>query len=597
MSAPCPDTLIIRIFAEGELVDPSGRIAQHIAACAACQGLVELARREETILRTQLRLDTPAELHDAILQGTLRALDATPDSRRQASSRRMRVAGRATRAGSSSSGSRASGSRSITGPAVALLVSVGLLGATVLVYRNAQTQEPSAPAPTPAADLPAKPVAQEPARAQESPITSAGKSANDSAPSVAPEISPPRSDTAPARDPEPDDPGSIAKTLPADPRAEDPKAPDSEPRHDPAPTRPANGDAERSGGELALAVVRSGKLTVSGKALALGDAFPEGETVEVGSFAAEVESADSAKLVVASGSKLSVKKGEAGEPVFFLTSGKLLARSSGAKPYAVASADARTIPTGAVFLVAVEPGRTRVSLLEGRARVDAGGAWLDMRAGFEADLMKGKNPEMAHPFAAAHAVAWLPESARPKALPALPRIIRVFGFEDGEGFTRGDIVLGGAHGSKHALKGVSSEEGTLVELTDDRIATLALDPGLWVELVCKLDKPGFVTVELGGGHRKPERGPPRFNPGDRDAVELRTRVEAGRWTTIAAPLRDFVDMPDMKRFPGQGPGPGWRRPAKDAKLPDHVARFAVVAQGKGEPVELLVDDLRFYRED
>jgi hypothetical protein len=631
MSGPCPDSLTLRIFAEGEL-DGAARVAEHVAVCSSCRLLVDRARREESVLRETLRAEMPPSLHAEVLRALDRHVGSVgapgevvaavaPSSAKMVSetssetSSGASVAGLdARRRGSSRRLVSARGARSSPArDALLLLASLGLVAATALAvyssFRHAAVPEgsgdmPSGSAGVSPAVVPTAPQATEPPVALPAqPATPHEAPAR--GPTLVPgDLGPPSSASPDPSAPATEDPGLITKAPAVTPRADESPAPPVQPT--PALPGPNKPDAERPVAELALAVLRSGKVSSGGKALAAGDVVPEGDAVEVGSLV-ELESTDSVKLLVASGSKLSVKRGDRGEPVFFLSSGKVFARSAGKRGYAIASADARTTPLGTEFVVSVELGKTRVSTLEGRVRVDVerapvpGGGAVDVRAGFEADVVKGKSPEVPHPFAAAHTVSWLPDGVRPKTLPAQPRVVRVFNFEDGEGFNQGVIVPGGAHGSKHALKGALEDEGSMVELSDERAQSLDFDPNLWVEVTCKVDKAAAVVLEVVGGRKKMDHagpggpGGPRF--GEREVpknLELRTRVEAGRWVTIAAPVRDFLDVADFRHFAGPG---GPRHPGRDIKPSNHVERFAVFAMSKGETVELLVDDVRFFYEE
>lgn len=598
MSA-CPDPVVLRVLAEGgDLSESNARLAQHVAGCASCRELVELSRREEAVLRAQLgplgQDDLPPGLHESMM----RALDAVETPRRVASSRRLRVGPLRSR-----------DSRPGAGGALALsLALLGAAGLALLFVRSTPEWRPETHETAPARD---------PGPAPRGPATP-GEPAPPRSGSVS---TPTATATPPApREDETPDPAQIARAeSPRPPAPEETTSPPQEPpRPDQGPaTGPATGPAplpapsteapRPEGPATLLASVRSGKLSTGGRTLGAGDAVPEGAALEVASTA-EVESEGAARLVLASGSRLSVRKGDAGEPVFLVAEGKALAAAAGSKPFAVASSDVRAVAAhGARFLFSVEPERTRVSTLEGRvsAAVEklppASALALDVRAGFEAEVAKGKTPEAPRPFAAARAVAWLPESARPKTLPAAPRVLASYGFEDGEGWTTGSIVAGGARGSKRALRGVAGTEGTTVELADERASSLEVGPGLWVELACKVDRAAVVAVELRG--KRPARGP--GFPGREDPLlySLRQRVEAGSWVSIAAPLRDFTAGPPMGPGgapPGE-PGRGGRHGGGGAgggggggvRGDERMARFVVRAFAKGESVDLLVDDVRF----
>lgn len=97
---------------------------------------------------------------------------------------------------------------------------------------------------------------------------------------------------------------------------------------------------------------------------------------------------------------------------------------------------------------------------------------------------------------------------------------------------------------------------------------MTTDPALWIEVACKVDRRSRVVVQLW----------------DLDAKENLAHfetVEPGAWTQIAAKLGDFTDSAGKPRG----------RPVTKG---DRGSCFTIFAGEKGEKVDLLVDDVRFY---
>src|ERR1019366_9296962 len=153
-------------------------------------------------------------------------------------------------------------------------------------------------------------------------------------------------------------------------------------------------------------------------------------------------------------------------------------------------------------LVQVESGRTHVVTFEGTVRlaVDRADATL-VRAGFEADAVRGKPPALARPYAPTKgSLGWIPESLRPRKVPAI-EVVRAFTFDEGlEGWGRGELSgQPGARGSKGALRGVPSPAGTYamnVQIEDARGKILTIDPDLWIEAAVRVDRRTTVALQV-----------------------------------------------------------------------------------------------------
>ena len=188
-----------------------------------------------------------------------------------------------------------------------------------------------------------------------------------------------------------------------------------------------------------------------------------------------------------------------------------------------------------------------------------------VRAGFEVELAKGKPAPLPHPIV--KAPSWTSGRA--------PRIelVRAFTFEDDkQGWTAGELVAGGAHGSRGALRGIarSGEYSTAVELEDTRSPVLRTDPGLWIEATLEVDRKTQVVIQLWDADRK-------------ENVSRFATVEPGAWTTVAAPLRDFGEPSGKPRSTPIPKG-------------DRASCLSIFAGEGGEKVELVVNDVRFYLE-
>lgn len=539
-SSSCPDLATLRAHSESPGADRA--LAGHVAQCARCRRLVDLAQREEAAIRAALPVETPRGL----LEKTLAALDAesTPSRRRPASPR----ADRSTGAGWLALGA-------VAFAALALLVVLG---------RGPSSEHEGSDAPNLAATL--------------APQPSASPRAPSSSPSPAAPETRPTAEPGPEPTPEALVPGPSPAGPPVEPAPESPAATPG-PGSTPAPaTAPSPGEVVASRGKT-LARVRSGKLAASRRTFAAGDALPEGESLEVQGSAAEVEGVDAVALVLAAHARVTVRAGGSGETVFALAAGsRALARTTGAGKWSVETPDARVTPLGTELVVAVEAKLTRVSLLEGRARVAVErAAALEVRAGFEAEVARGHAPEAPRPFVAARAVAFLPEALRPKKLPASQRLVRAHTFDDGlDGATKGEhVTTGGARGSRGCVRAarLGTDYAVVVEMdaSASRTGALVLDPGLWVEVTVKVDHRTRVVLQVWDSDAK-------------ENLAFYATVEPGQWTTVSAPLRSFGDANGAPR-------------SKPVRSGDRSTCFSVFAGEPSETVELLVDDVRFSLEE
>ncbi len=167
------------------------------------------------------------------------------------------------------------------------------------------------------------------------------------------------------------------------------------------------------------------------------------------------------------------------------------------------------------------------------------------------------------------ALRWLPAHARPPIRP-LPHIRRSFDFEDGDtDFGIGRLQATGALESRWCLRGVQLASG-LTGVKNEGEDVLPFDPDLWIEAMCKTSQATVVTFKV--WDKEKERSIQRSLP-----------IEAHAWTPIAMPLRSL------------------RTSSKsNAESVDVLAwpcrRLEILAgrSGDQEPVELLVDDVRFF---
>ena len=88
---------------------------------------------------------------------------------------------------------------------------------------------------------------------------------------------------------------------------------------------------------------------------------------------------------------------------------------------------------------------------------------------------------------------------------------------------------------------------------------------LWIEAACRTSRPTTLTFKA-------------WDAEECKSVKYSTPIEADRWTTVSAPLRDFCSSKKSKTLP-EGP----------------CSRFSISADqgGSEEAVELLVDNVRF----
>jgi hypothetical protein len=339
----------------------------------------------------------------------------------------------------------------------------------------------------------------------------------------------------------------------------------------PAPALPAPAPAPGTARvEPALAIARAGKLSVQGRALASGETVPVDAVLQNGTTAAVVDLPGRAVVHVAPSARIAVKKGDGGEVVVLVERGQVFARTTEKGGYAIASADVKARPLGTAFLVAVDAKATRVATADGVVRLESDRGDATVRAGFESEVLKGRAPSLARPATGlAKALGWLPADARPRV--TVPSIVRAFDFEAGaDGFQMGRVASPGAHGSRGCLEGVTAKSvyARVVELEQlNASGVLALDPELVIEVTVRVDRRAKVCVQA-------------WDPDRKENLAFITTVEAGKWTTVAAPLKDFTDASGRPR----GPVASGR-----------ASCFDVFAGESGEALELRVDDVRFSK--
>ncbi len=384
---------------------------------------------------------------------------------------------------------------------VSILVSIAAAAALlVLVPRAPAPPEEHAPgAPAPPAPPPPMPPARAPELPKPAPVV-------EPAPPAPPEMPPPPAEEEPPPAPVPPEPPPVVTEAPPAP---------------PAPESHAR----------ALAFLRAGPLTVNGKPLARNEALPEGVSLVAAGACAEVETVGSATIVLAPRSTVRLAASEKGEPELTLVSGKLLATSHGA-PYAIATRDGRATPRGTTFTVILEKQGTRVATLDGEVQLVPAGPVervASIRAGFEARAARGK-VELPEPCSPEKLLDWLPREKRPK-LPAARALVADFAYDGVSGrfahLSGGQLLPGGYARAAGAASGFSN-----VQLTGPRL--LELGPELWVEAIVKLDRAGSIELMVWDDEVKEN-----FSWGE--------SVEAGRWVSVAAPLKAFKDKGKLGR--------------------------------------------------
>jgi serine/threonine protein kinase len=330
--------------------------------------------------------------------------------------------------------------------------------------------------------------------------------------------------------------------------------------------------AREMSSEIALAVLRSGSVTVAGVSLSLGDAIPTGR-VQIGSRVAEVESEGAVRVAVAPRSRLNLRRGADGHVVFRLERGALFARTDGKRAYAVETPDGLMTPLGTEFLVSVSGSRkTRCATFDGMVQVSdpspqSSGLELIVRPGFEAKVSRGRVSRLPGAIdRPSRALQWLPTRIRPE-VPALPRILRTFTFDgsqDGR-FTLGTLRPVGALRSRACLEGVADKNASVVNWAEAN--AFPLNDDVWVEVMCRVSRPAKVTFKVHGASKSVK-------------IEI-PEVSAGRWTPLFVPLLDFRSSSGSSSIADlEGPA---RRLQIKAGCSDDV-----------DPVVLSIDNLRIY---
>jgi ferric-dicitrate binding protein FerR (iron transport regulator) len=535
MSEPCPAPSRLREHVDATREGEPSELAGHVAACARCREAVAAIEAEEEALRRATFSPPPAARQDA-----LEALRREMRSRRGTSDRPER----APRSG------RTGGRWLVVG---ALVAGVALL---VLCRHGSPPGTEPPPVETPP---PPPPVV-----------------APEKRPSPPARPAPPPSSVAPV----PSDEQTGPDPLPAPPAPPEPAPPAPPPAPEaltgptPPPAPPPAETVAR-----ALAVARSGTLRRGGVAVAAGEALHAGEALEVGSSVAVFEREGAVSVALAPRARFTLSEGEDGGLIVALASGKLFARSLGAKPYAVATRDGVATPRGTEFVVALEARATRLTTIAGVVQVAVEGAASGERglatAGFELDFERGKPAAEARPAAGiASAGEWLPATVRPKELPP-PGLVARWSFAEslpalGPGASWSGVELAPKAGPERsacgrALKAEDPKVSVLLALHDPR--SPKLDPSMVFAARVKVDRRTRVTFMV-------------WDERARDNMSYDQIVEPGAWTTLTAALADT--RPRTAGSPER------------VRAGDACTGFTLYA-GEGEPVELLVASVVFTR--
>lgn len=563
----CPDPALLRALVEplaleGLLPEGAAQATRaHALACPRCQKRLALAAKEEQALRA---LATPVEPDAALLAATLEAVRQTAaGSRDPVPSRRHRSASGAP--------------RRVSWAAAGVALGLGLVAVALLRVRSPETDSP-----------PSEPDAVASPRPSPSAVARSPEPSPAARPSPAPDAIP---------RPTPGDPDAGSPVAPV-PESSPPPGPDAQPSPDagslalgpspapatPGPTTPGPGDPTTGGRTLARAA--SLGLSVAGRALALGDALPEGSTVEVQTAGARVESEGAVSLLFAQHTLLSVERQGDGEASFVLASGKALVTTIGASAYSVGTADvsarveaaspARAIAAGgrAMFVLAAEGPSATFTTLEGSIRVDsrrpaASDVATVVPAGFAVATQKGKRREAAQPVDAARMLEWLPKKQRPTTRPIQRRVVRALDAEaDRRLVTDGALSPADATSARPFVAGVVSSDERAMRWSDKSPSLARVDPTTLLEVTIRASRASTLHVMV-------------FDDTANENFEWTTEVPAGKWLTLVAPLSDFANKAKAPRPIQRG---------------DVVHALRLAASPDGAHVELAVQGARFLGE-
>lgn len=557
----CPDPSALRLAAEG--ADPAA--AAHAGSCERCGRLLVAAAREATLLREALEATPPPGALDAALAAV--AAEQGAEAARPPGGRARPPSGRSP--GRRAPRPAARGDDAL--PRVLLGLLLGLFVAALLLLGGRASTPPAPPRQPPPTTTPPPPPRRDP--------TPPPRPATDPGPATEPGPAPgTEEELVTAQGPETDAPPPPSTDAPPGSTDAPPASTDAPPPRAPRPPD-APPPGTRTTPAAAFATLRAGKLAPAGGApLAVGDPLPAGVALDAGPGGAEVELAGCAAVALAPRARVGASPAqaapgaEAGVEVELLK-GSLAIRTAGTRPWALVTPEARITPVGTLVVATRDGTRTRLTTLEGAARLApaGGGDEVVVRAGFEAEATKGRAVPAPRPLAARE-LAWLPQALRPARPVAAPELLLAFDFEDGQAWTKGTLRAGGARGSRAALLGAPATDtyAAVAELERPGAAVFTLQPELWIEAHVRVDRAARVVLQVWDVDRK-------------ENLAHMQDVPAGRWTSIAAPLRAFGDASGRPR-----PGPF---PAGD-----RATSLAVFAGERGQLLELLVDDVRVWRE-
>jgi hypothetical protein len=328
-----------------------------------------------------------------------------------------------------------------------------------------------------------------------------------------------------------------------------------------------------------LARAGSAGLAVKGRALAVGEALPEGATVEVRASHAVVERQGSATLVLAARSSLVLERAADGGPTFVLGAGRALVTAAEGGSWAVGTGDllcsaAAPGVRGPAFVIAVDGPSATVTTLDGSVRLEsrrpqATDVSAVVAAGFAATANRGKLREPPQPVDAQRALDWVPRARRPASLPPARRVLRVLDAEaDRRLVTDGVFKPVDASSARPFILGVASAyDQNVVRFADKSPSLARVSPEMLLEVTVRVSRRSRLSVML-------------FDDDANENFEWAPEVPADRWIALVSPLSAFANKAKAPR------------PIRK----DDIVHALFVGAGPAADVELKVQGARFLSE-